>query len=141
MDDKDVGWLVLIGAMLASTAARKQALAGFTRQDVPNALQPLWEALASNDGNKVWAAIGCIKLKPAASGKVLDALIAQLQDTALRLFIEKQVGQAQFAHKAGLGADAVADTFEGVAAAIRQRQAQIAKPQGSTGGKDSSDTA
>ncbi len=138
MDDKE-GWLVLIGAMLASPAARKQALAGFTRQDVPNALQTLWDALATNDGNKVWAAVECIKLKPAASGKVLDALIAQLQERALKEYLEKTMSRAAMSSKAGLGADAVADALEGWAAAIRQRQAQISK--GSTNGKEAGSDA
>lgn len=135
-DSKDVGtiqWYVLIGAMLASPDVRKQAITAFAPGDVPRAFYGLWTALQSGNGQKVWEAVSMIGLpaphpQPLPGATVAGRLIQELQERALRAFVEKKCTEAQFFKQAGLGADAVADAMESVAAAIRVRQAQITKP-------------
>lgn len=150
-DSKDVGtlqWYVLLGAMLASKDARASAIKAFVRPDVPQQFLTLWDALASKDGKKVWEAVSTIGVPmplpddmPGAT--VIGRLTCEMQERALKAYIAKQVASADFIHKAGLGPDAVADTFESVAASIRVRQGQIAKanqpaaPPATPSGKDS----
>lgn len=137
-DDGKDAWLALIGAMLASKDVRKQAISAFTRQDVPASLQPLWDALAIEDGNKVWTAVEPLGLRPGGQGKVLDALIAKLQQDALSQLIATRVRQSGMLSKGQVGADAMADTLEAWAMEIRARQAQIGKQeQGRDKGKGS----
>jgi hypothetical protein len=131
------GWLVLLGAMLTGKEVRKQVLAAFTRQDVPKAIQPLWEAITSGDGKKVRDAVESLQWLPrGGSGKIIDSLIAKLQGDALKDFLETKCRQADLLSKGRLGADAVADTLEQWATEIRQRQAQIDKdkPAGTQNG-------
>lgn len=122
-------WHLLFGAMLASKEVLTEALKKIHKQDVPTPWQPFWESLATGDRGKVWDMVGKFgiqqptPLPPNAS--VTARLIHSLQEIGLAEFVKKQVSRAEFSHKALLGADAVADTFESVAASIRQRQAQI----------------
>jgi hypothetical protein len=124
-------WWCLLGAMVASALVRKQA-ASILLSDVPKELQPLWTAVMSGDGNKVWGAVDALGLKPADGSEkgasVVSRLIHALQEKALARYVKTVVSQAEFSHKGILDPEQIADSFESIAAKIRQRKEVLSKP-------------
>lgn len=130
-------WWCLMGAMIASSAVRKQA-SSILLSDVPKPLRSLWTAVMSGDGSKVWGAADALGLKPADGSEkgatLVGRLIHDLQEKALAEYVKQVVSQASFSHKGILEPEAIAESFESIAAKIRQRKELISKP--SKEGKD-----
>lgn len=120
-------WFLLMGAMLASKAARELAVKRLAVEDVPEPLRELWNALKSEQPEGIRAALEGFGVARNGGKSALDELVRTLQEKALADYCRKTMDHVKFAK--GVDPENLLTLLDTLATRIRARQAAMETPK------------
>lgn len=115
-------WSLLLGAMLASKAARELAVKRLSSEDVPEAMRDLWTALKSENADQIRLHLEVYGV-PRNGKTAIEELVKTLQEKALAAYCHKTMSSVQFAK--GVGPEQLLTLLDTMATKIRTKQAAL----------------
>jgi hypothetical protein len=119
VDQESRQWLLLLGTMLASGPALKEAVKKIAVDDVPQAWRPLWEAVKSERSEAVKGVLVSYGIEPVNGERAASDVLKTVQRRVLREYASNAVQRA--ARSKLLEPEQTADFLEGMATSIRAK--------------------